>query len=363
MPEFIPGIELNRRFYFEAVRPILAKDFPNLTHAAATIGPGSEVLGFDTPMSTDHDWGPRVVLFLQEPDLGLAEHIRETMSQDLPYTFYGYSVNFEQHPDELHTRVIKPISEGPIKHRVFITTVRDFFQQHLAYEIDQPLKAADWLTIPAQKLREVTAGAVYYDGSGHLTKLRQRFAYYPQEVWLYLLAAGWRRIGQEGPLMSRAGFVGDEIGSAVIGARLVRDIMNLAFLLEKQYAPYPKWFGTAFQQLKSAAELSPLLRRVQLAPDWQEREAALIPAYEYLARTHNSLGITKKMPETVSDFHNRPFKVIQAETFAQAILAQINDPEVKRIAALPLIGSIDQFSDSTDLRYSSLSARLKNLYK
>jgi hypothetical protein len=47
--------------------------------------------------------------------------------------------------------------------------------------------------------------------------------------------------------MPRAGFVGDELGSALIGSRLVRDIMNLCFLLEKQYAPYPKWFGTAFQ--------------------------------------------------------------------------------------------------------------------
>jgi Domain of unknown function (DUF4037) len=46
---------------------------------------------------------------------------------------------------------------------------------------------------------------------------------------------------------------------ALIGARLVHDIMNLCFLLEKQYAPYPKWFGTAFQQLHSAKELGPLL--------------------------------------------------------------------------------------------------------
>ncbi len=163
--------------------------------------------------------------------------------------------------------------------------------------------------------------------------------------------------------MPRAGFVGDEIGSALIGAGLVRDIMNLCFLLGKQYAPYPKWFGSAFQQLKGAAELSPILRRVQLAPDWQEREAALVTAYEHLARAHNSLGLTAKMPETVSNFHNRPFKAIQAGTFAQAILATINDPEVKRIAALPLIGNIDQFSDSTDLRFKiSLRSRLKNLY-
>ena len=49
--EFIPGLELNRRFYFEAVRPILNKHFPSLSHTAAYIGTGSDVLGFDTLIS------------------------------------------------------------------------------------------------------------------------------------------------------------------------------------------------------------------------------------------------------------------------------------------------------------------------
>ena len=53
-------------------------------------------------------------------------------------------------------------------------------------------------------------------------------------------------------MMGWAGFVGDEIGSALMGSRLVRDIMRLAFLMEREYIPYAKWFGTAFTQLNSA---------------------------------------------------------------------------------------------------------------
>src|SRR5437667_257304 len=60
MTDFIPGLELAGRFYDEAVRPILDRDFPGIAHSAALIGPGSEVLGFDTPMSRDHHWAPRV---------------------------------------------------------------------------------------------------------------------------------------------------------------------------------------------------------------------------------------------------------------------------------------------------------------
>ena len=61
---FVPGVELSRRYFHDVVEPVLAREFPDLRYSAALIGYGSEVLGFDTPMSTDHNWGPRVLLFL-----------------------------------------------------------------------------------------------------------------------------------------------------------------------------------------------------------------------------------------------------------------------------------------------------------
>ena len=68
MPDFLPGLELNRIFYIEAVKPILDREFPALQYSAALIGGGSEVLGFDTEMSSDHHWGPRVMLFFADED-------------------------------------------------------------------------------------------------------------------------------------------------------------------------------------------------------------------------------------------------------------------------------------------------------
>lgn len=363
MPQFIPGLELSRRFYWEAVRPILDEHFPELLYAAARIGTGSDVLGFDTEMSTDHYWGPMVQLFLPEEQMDLAPTISETLSWNLPHLVAGYPVNFEPVPDEPGVYIMRETGEYPINHRVTFSTVEVFFQQHLAYDIAQPPDVADWLTLSSQKLLETIAGAVHYDNVGDLTKLRERFAYYPHDIWLYLLASGWQRIGQEEHLMPRAGFVGDELGSALIGSRLVRDVMSLGFLIEKQYAPYPKWFGTAFQRLRCADVLTPSLWRAQRAETWQAREAALNEAYETLARAHNALGITAPVPETVAPFHGRPFNVIEGSRIADAIRAQITDPAVQRIAAHHLIGSLDQWSDSTDLR-SNLSWRhaLRHLY-
>ena len=132
--------------------------------------------------------------------------------------------------------------------------------------------------------------------------------------------------------------------------------------MEKQYAPYPKWFGTAFAQLDCAERLTPILRWVMLAESWREREQSIAQAYEAVAEMHNALGITEPLPAKVSNFWGRPFKVIHGEQFASAIKTQIQDEAVKRIPVD--IGSIDQFSDSTDLiEHTELRGRLKALYR
>ncbi|NDJ86042.1 MAG: hypothetical protein GYB66_09165 [Chloroflexi bacterium] len=88
MADFIPGLELNRRFYHDTIRPLLDQYLPGLAHDAALIGSGSDILGFDTPRSTDHDWGPRAYLFLNEADFrDHANEIMERLRYDLPRQF------------------------------------------------------------------------------------------------------------------------------------------------------------------------------------------------------------------------------------------------------------------------------------
>lgn len=82
---FIKGLDLSEQFYEEAVKPILAKNFPDLVYSAALIGLGSDVLGFDTQQSIDHDWGPRLMLFLAEADHEkYCNEIDQVLSRELP---------------------------------------------------------------------------------------------------------------------------------------------------------------------------------------------------------------------------------------------------------------------------------------
>lgn len=352
-------------FFHDVVEPILEETFPNLRFAAALIGSGSEVLGFDTEMSSDHHWGPRAMLFLDENDLSQYEGtIHEIMANRLPYTFRGYSTNFTPpDPNDNGTQLLSVIDSGPVNHRVETLSLRAFCLEYLGIEPNVELSPIDWLTIPGQKLRAMTGGAVYRDDIGELTKIRKILSEYPNDVWLYMLAAGWKRISQEEPFMGRTGIVDDELGSRVITSRLVHDLMNLCFLMDRQYAPYSKWLGTAFKKLKCSNVLLPIFRAVFDATDWKEREKLLASAFKLVAKMHNALNITRPLPEDVSNFHNRPIMVINGEIFANAIKEQIRDPEVLRISYMTDIGAVEQFCTSTDvLTDTRICVKLRTLY-
>ena len=317
---FVPGIELSGRYYHDAVRPVLDSRFPGLRHSAALLGRGSEVLGFDDETSTDHDWGPRVLLFLTDAD---EEHrgaeIRAALQQALPSRFAERPAAYELH------------------------AVRSYLVEQLEVDIDGVIGPRDWLTLPEHRLRMFTSGAVFHDEVG-LQAARDRLAYYPRDVWLYLLIAGWWRVHPEANLVGRSGAVGDELGSSIIGSRLVADLMRLAFLMERQYAPYSKWFGTAFSRLECGAELTPVLWKVLRAETWQGREAALLTAYEMLADLHNGLGLTDPVTTQVERMWDRPFRVAWAD-FPGVLMPLIEDREVASISERWPFGPVDQFRD------------------
>ena len=343
---FIQGLRLSELLYDEAVQPILAARFPQLAYSAALLGPGSEVLGFDTPQSTDHDWGPRLLLFLSQADLeACGDAIDQTLRHELPSQIHGYPTDLARRGAE--GAVPANAQRGGIEHSVRLTSVRAFLRECLDWDPNQELRPVDWVAFPEQRLRSATAGRVFHDGLHELEPIRARLSYYPRDVWLYLLSAQWRRISQEEPFMGRCGQVGDDLGSRLVAARLVRDLMRLCFLMERQYAPYVKWFGTAFGRLRCADALSPILLRGLAANSWPEREAALTLAYEFVARMHNALGITEPLSAQVQPFHERPFRVLNAERFADAVQAAICDPAVQALP--PYLGAIDQFVDSTDV--------------
>ncbi|MGW1226299.1 DUF4037 domain-containing protein [Streptomyces sp. NPDC002530] len=347
-PAFLPGLDLSRILYEEAVRPLLDEVFPGLPYAAARIGPGSEVLGFDTARSADHDWGPRLDLFLAPRDAAAhGEAIRRLLADRLPKRVRGWSTHFAPAVDPLDPAGHMTATDGPVDHRVAVHALGDW----LVAEVGQDAAASepgvrDWLAMPQQRLAGVTAGAVFHDGPGDLTTARARLARYPDEVWRYVLACQWQRISQEEAFVGRCAEVGDALGSAVVAARLVRDLMRLSLLLERRYVPYTKWLGSAFALLDAAGELTPLLSGALAATAYPERERLLCAAYEAVAVRQNATGLVDPVDPSPRPYYSRPFLVLHAERFARPLAASLTDPELR---GLPLTGTVDQWADSTDL--------------
>ncbi|MBN1555210.1 MAG: DUF4037 domain-containing protein [Phycisphaerae bacterium] len=361
MARFIPGLKLSEMFFKEAVRPILYRHWPHLKYSAALIGYGSDVIGFDTPMSRDHEWGPRVRLFLTEEDHRiLTEPIKKRMANELPRVFKGYSTHFHR-PVGADCFRLGECTDGAINHRVEIFTIHGYFHGRHGINPDRPMTVPEWLITTEQSLLELTAGGVFHDGLKQLVKIRTKLRYYPRDVWLYLLACQWMRIDQEESMVGRAGMVEDDLGSRIIASRMVRDIMRLCFLMERKYAPYSKWFGSAFGRLKCASEFVPILEKTLSATSWKARERHLANAYELVAGMHNALMITEPLEISRRRFHGRPFTVIAGARFTEAIRKKIRCRFVRNLRQN--IGSVDQFSDSCDLLDNPLlSGRLSVLY-
>jgi len=344
LPPFVPGLQLCRLFYFEAVRPLLDEAYPGMPHAAARVGPGSEVLGFDTERSVDHDWGPRLELFLSAQDAARrGEDLSALLTARLPNQVGGWPTNFE--PAGARVQVMTATT-GSVAHRVRITDVAGWSVDQVGFDARRGPAVADWLATPAQRLAEAVGGAIFHDDIGELTDLRHRLRWYPDDVWRYLLAAQWTRIGQEEAFVGRAAEAGDELGSRLITARLAREVMRLCLLLARRYPPYSKWLGTAFAALPDADEIAAALHDAVDTRDPGRRQAALCTAYEAAGRWQNRLDLADQVEATRRPFLDRPYPVIDAARFAAALLNRIGDVT---LTELPLIGGIDQYVDSTDV--------------
>ncbi len=344
---FIPGLKASELFYHEVVHPILDEHFPGLKHAAGKLHRGSDVLGFDTPHSMDHDWGPsKLDLFLEEEACDQSgQKIATVMTDSLPHEFHDLPVDFED--PGIDGGTIKFVAAGPVSHQIKVTTVRRFFEDYIGLHPLDGLEAVDWLLIAPQFFRTIASGKKYHDGLNELRQARDTLAWYPHEIWLYLMACQWRKIDQEEPFMARCGDVGDDLGSRLIAARLILELMRLCFLMEKQYWPYAKWFGTAFSKLKCAEQLTPIFNTVHSAKNWRERENDLSIPYLQVAHMHNELAVTNQVKPQISDFHTRPYRVPQSSRFVDALYAQISSKAVK---ALPQdVGGVAQYVNSTDI--------------
>ncbi len=345
MPKFIPGLKLNERYYKEIVKPLMKEHFPKLPYAVGLIGHGSDVLGYDNETSMDHNWGPHLEMFLRKTDhKKYAKKIDRMLQKNLPLEFMGFPTNFtEPDPDSYLKVQMKKINKGPVNHFIHFRTIQSFLKDKLGFDRDDKIKMADWLTFPEQALLEVTSGKVFHDDTGELTAIRKELSYFPDDIWYYCMGVQWGRLGLLRSFPSRDASMGDELGSMINTFRLITEMITLGFLIGRKYAPYSKWVVTAFKELTVGKKLIPVFMKIKDEKDWRKRQNLLNEAQAILARRHNQLKITKKLPVRLTDRYKRGYKVFDLDIYLDAVGKKIKSPKLRRMK-YPL-GKIDQFTD------------------
>lgn len=360
MQKFIKGAKLCEGFFFDVVKPVLDRCFPDLAYSAGLLGYGSDVLGYDDPVSTDHMWGPRFYLFLKKEDLSLKQQLLDIFSSEFPYTYRGYSVNFSPpDPNDNGVRHAVTIDSGKVNPLVFIYSFEEYLNFYLGtHELDH-LPDSVWLTFSEHRLLALNRAEWYVDKLG-LAKQLESIRYYPENVWLFLIASNWSLLAEEQAFVRRCADTGDDTGSILICARMAERLMRLAFLYCKQYAPYSKWFGTAFSRLPVDEEIKTSIHRAVSASAISEREDQLVRAQQLLARLHNSLGITAPVSDQIVPYFGRKIKVIYADRIASAVRQKLTGTP---LFSAPLIGSLSEVGNFTAIYEKiSLQPRVQALY-
>ena len=324
------GAELSRSYFTKVVEPLVRGRWPGMPCAAARLGSGSDVLGLDDVMSRDHDWGLRLNLLV--PAAAVAD-VDAHLAAGLPDSFEGRPTRFATTWDPA------------VRHRVQVETARDLAVSRLGVDLTRELTLDDWLSLTGQAVLEVTAGAVFADDAGELDGIRQRLQWYPDDVWRYVVATDWVRLGQELPFVGRTAGRGDDLGSRMVAARLAGVAMHLAHLIERRWPPYAKWLGTSFARLPCAAGALGPLQAALGASGWRQRESGLVDALRALNSSQAEVGLPTVL-DPVEPFWGRPYRGVR-ESVVGRLVESISVPEVR---ALPRgVGSAEQWSDNVDV--------------
>jgi len=327
LKEFIKGLDLSESFYNEYGLAVIQQNYPDLKFSAGRITAGSDIIGYDDIVSTDHNWCPGFMIFLNECDINIRDELQDVFQKNLPHIYKGFDV---------------------LSNSIWICTMKEVTDMYIG---EMPQNDIDWLTISEHRLLGLTAGRIYIDML-NIEETRRKLSFYPQDVKLYLIASQWSIIAEEQAFVKRTSDVGDELGSSLICARSAERLMRLCFLYKNKYAPYSKWFGTAFKQL-SLDNIHDEITAALSANTIAERENHIVNAQVLIAELHNACNITKPFDIKVHEYYGRGAKILLTDDFADIVQEKITNQELKKcflIGSMSQIGNLNHLWDNPENR-------------
>ena len=266
------GLELSRKYYEEACKPVLqkrlGKQYGRL--AAGLVGNGSECYGFDNALSQDHDFGLRFFIWLTDPDADAIGADVCAALEAVPKRFCGCEgVNVSEHGNA-----------G--RHGVF--RIGSYYRMMLGID-HVPETIAEWRTLGEVNLSIATNGEVFEDGPGIFSAFRTALKEgFPEDLRRKKLAAACSLAAQTGQYnYPRCLRRGDRVAARLCEAQFMESAMRIVYLLNHTYRPFYKWIHRGLLELPVlGAETHQLMEKLLQAEreeehmEWIEEMSSLI---------------------------------------------------------------------------------------
>ena len=263
----IKGLTLCKRFFEEVALPVLKEQMPKALTLAAfgLMGEGSECLGFDDAISTDHDFGPGFCIFLEKKDWDTYAEPLTKLYNALPKEFLGYK--------RLEVRGA---------HRVGVICVEDFCRRFLGAPT-----AKEWEKVMLLNLKTADdrlfynffSGEIFMDASRMFTELQMKIRNLLEnelsDYWLYKQIVSLRTLSQLGQCnYNRMYDRQDYLTANLLKHKFIEECLKYIHIVNHKLLPYDKWLK---KSASTCTLLSGLMQKVEiLSKEENHREVATI---------------------------------------------------------------------------------------
>ena len=311
------GLEISKAYFEEFGLPMLEEQFPDVLPliAAGLFGSGSECLGYDDDVSSDHDMEPGFCIFLPGEDKvdRRTAFLLERAYAKLPREYGG-----------LRRSLMSPV--GGARHGVFRTG--EFFAEKTGSS-DGILTNGQWLSLPEQALLECTNGVIFTDHYGEVSLIRQRLAFYPEDIFKKKLAGQLLLMAQSGQYnYARCLKHGENAAAQLAVNEFVKSTISAVFLLNRRYQPYYKWSFRALRELPKLSILAELLEYLLITDN----------GGDMAEEKHNVIeGICSDVTDELMEQDLTEAVCGDLEKHAYSVNDRIADPELRNLHILSAV--------------------------